>query len=159
MIGFLFWVFLVVSLTFITIGIYYYVKEKKRQNQDENVSEVKIWGLRASTFYGISMASLIILFLLYEDPDSIKWDKQRKIDKRQNELIDSLLSENNRLKQEVCGLGEILELHNELDKQLINASGKRDVIIVNNRIPRPRHCWKDTTCCDSVRHRKVFGKK
>jgi len=156
MIGFLFWIFLIVSLGFIIIGIIYYIKDKECQKNDENDYEVRIWGLKASSFYGISMASLIILFLLYENPISVKWDEQRKIDEKQSELIDSLQGENNRHKQDICDLRKLLDLHNQLDERLIYEIGKRNVIIVNNRTPRPRHCKKDTSCCDSVNRRKCL---
>lgn len=157
MIGFLFWIFLVVSLGFIIVGVFYYIKDKEHQNIDDNNNEVRIWGLKASTFYGISMASLIILFLLYENPVSVKWDEQRKIDEKQSTILDSLQRENDRLKQDIGDLRKLLDLHNQLDERLINASEKKNVIIVNNRPPRHKPCKKDTSCCDSVSEKKCLG--
>ena len=89
MFGFLFWSFFVVSFALIAVGVYFYIKDKERQGEDDDNSEVRIWGLNPATFYCISMISLIILFLLYENPTSVKWEEQHKIDKQQNELIDS----------------------------------------------------------------------
>ena len=159
MIGFLFWIFLIVSLGFIIVGVIYYIKDKEHQNNTDNNEEVKIWGLKASTFYGISMASLIILFLLYENPVSVKWDEQRKIDEKQSAILDSLQRGNNRLKQDFDDLRYLLDLHNQLDERLINTSEKRDVIIVNNRHPCHKPCKKNSSCCDSVNQRKCFGWK
>lgn len=156
MYGFLFWIFLAVILGFITIGVVLYVKDKKRQSANDEIREVKIWGLKASTFYEISMASLIFLFLLYENPASIKWSEQHKIDVQQSCLIDSLKKENDNLRQIVNDLKELQVLHNQLDEKLINVSGKRDVVIVNNRPPRHKHCVKDSFCCDSVKLRRCL---
>lgn len=158
MIGFLFWIFLVVSLGFIIVGVLYYIKDKEHQDNDDN-NEVRIWGLKASTFYGISMASLIILFLLYENPVSVKWDEQRKIDEKQSMILDSLQRENDRLKQDIGDLRKLLDLHNQLDEQLIKASEKRGVIIVNNLPPHHMPCKKDTSCCNSVSEKKCFWRR
>lgn len=156
MIGFLFWIFLVVSLGFIIVGVIYYIKDREHQEHDDNDGEVKIWGLKASSFYGISMASLLILFLLYENPVPEKWNEQRIIDEKQSAILDSLQRESNRLKQDVEDLRMLLDLHNQLEEQLIKVSEKRNVIIVNNRPLRRRPCKKDTISCDSVNQRKCF---
>lgn len=86
----------------------------------------------------------------------MKWEEQHKIDKQQNELIDSLQRENRRLNQICNDLRELQELHNQLDEQLIKVSGRRDVVIVNNRLPRPKPCKRDSICCDTVKQRRCY---
>lgn len=154
MFGLLFVFFLVVSFALISVGVYYYIKDKERQSEDDDNNEIRIWGLNPASFYCISIVSLIILFLLYENPTSVKWDEQHKIDKQQNELIDSLQRENLRLNRFFNDLRDLQELHNQLDEQLIKVSGKRDVVIVNNRIPWHKPCRKDSICCDTAKQRR-----
>ena len=84
----------------------------------------------------------------------MKWEEQHKIDKKQNELIDSFKRENLRLNQLFNDLRELQKLHNQLDEQLIKVSGKRDVIIVNNRLPWRKPCRKDSICCDTAKQRR-----
>ncbi len=129
---------------FIIVGVVYYIKDKESQNADDNSNEVRIWGLKVSSFYAISMSSLLILFLLYENPVSVRWSEQRKIDEEQTGILDSLKRENNHLKQDIGDLRGLLDLHTKLNEKLIKESGRSNVVIVNNRPPHHKCCVKDS---------------
>lgn len=146
--GFLFYVVLVFSVLFILVGVGLYVVEKLHNS--DNISEIKIFGLNPSTFYIISMLSLIVLCCLYDNPVSVTWKTQHKLDSVQNKKIDSLESVNAFLVKNQEDLKQLLELHHQLDEKIISTMGKRDVVIINNNHHRKmkRHCKRDSIPCD-----------
>lgn len=153
--GFLFVVVLIMSILFIGIGIVSYISDKIRLTG--NIEEIRIFGLKASTFYIMSMASLVILCCLYENPVSATWRAQHRLDSIQSEKIDSLEKRNSVLNENIDDLKKLLELHRQLDEKIINTMNKRDIVVINNnRIRNNRRCMNDSMHCNK---RKICGKK
>ena len=152
--GFLFVVVLIMSILIIVTGLVsYIINVNKRQN--DNI-EIKIFGLKASTFYIISIASLVILCCLYENPVSATWRTQHRLDSIQSKRIDSIERSNAILNANIDDLKGLLELHHKLYEELISSMNKRNVIVINNYHKRFRRwCDKDSLPCNK---RKDCGK-
>lgn len=149
--GFLFWFVFVFNLLFIIVGVWLYICDRLRNNK--KTTETPIFGLKASTFYIISIISLVILSCLYDNPVSSAWKNQHNLDSSQNKIIDSLKIENSLLKTNMKDIRSMIELNNQLDEKIINSMGKRDVIVINNYQKRhhKHHCRYDSVACDSAR--------